>query len=207
MASTEALKAVRVPVGPMRNLDYLLVDKESGEAIAVDSGWETAPLIRAAKNEDARVLYVVATHHHFDHTATIRELAQKLGSKLVAHRNSDIGPDVLVDDGDVLTLGKKTVRVIYTPGHTTDSICLYDGQKVFTGDTLFIGNCGRTDLPGGSPDEMYHSLHEVLAKLPPATMIYPGHDYGDVPSRTLGEETKSNPTLLAKTLEEFLGVE
>jgi len=112
-----------------------------------------------------------------------------------------------VKGGDVLKLGKSEVRVIHTPGHTTDSICLYDGENLFTGDTLFIGNCGRTDLPGGSTEEMFRSLHDVILKLPPSAVIYPGHDYGDVPFRKLGEEALSNPTLSARNYKEFLRVQ
>jgi hydroxyacylglutathione hydrolase len=191
----------------MENFVYLLMDKETKEAMAIDSGWETSPIVRAAETEGMKVKYVVATHGHFDHIATIPELAKKLGAKRVAHVESELESDVRVKDGDKLTLGKSSVQVIHTPGHTRDSICLFDGENVFTGDTLFIGNCGRTDLPGGSAKQMFHSLHDVIMRLPPDTVIYPGHDYGDVPSRRLSEEVKSNPTLMAKTMEEFAGVE
>ena len=85
------------------------------------------------------------------------------------------------------------MRVIHTPGHTPDSICLYDGKNVFTGDTLFIGNCGRTDLPGGSTSELFHSLHAVLMALPGETMIYPGHDYGDGPEQETGRGGETEP--------------
>ena len=201
------MKVVQIPVGPMQNFVYLLVDDDSREAMVIDSGWETTPMVAAVEKAGAKVRYVVVTHGHFDHFETARELAERLGAKVVAHENSEIEPDVRVKDGDTLLLAKTPVRVIYTPGHTTDSMCLYDGSEVFTGDTLFIGNCGRTDLPGGSAESLFHSLHDVLMKLPPATVIYPGHDYGDVPSRRLDEESRSNPTLLARNLKEFTGVE
>jgi hydroxyacylglutathione hydrolase len=197
----------QIPVGPMQNFDYLLMDEESGDAMAIDSGWETGPVVRAAEKEGMKVRYVVATHGHFDHVETLRDLAQQLGAKLVVHEASELEADVRVKDGETLVLGKVPVRVIHTPGHTPDSICLFDGEEVFTGDTLFIGNCGRTDLPGGSTAQLFHSLHDVLMALPPGTMVYPGHDYGEVPSRRLGEEAKVNPTLLAKNLKEFTGVE
>src|SRR5271154_888489 len=197
----------QIPVGPMQNFDYLLMDEESRDAMAIDSGWETGPVVRAAEKEGMKVRYAVATHSHFDHVETLRDLAQRLGAKLVVHEASELEADVRVKDGDTLVLGKVPVRVIHTPGHTPDSICLFDGEEVFTGDTLFIGNCGRTDLPGGSTAQLFHSLHDVLMALPPRTMVYPGHDYGEVPSRRLGEEAKVNPTLLAKNLKEFTGVE
>jgi glyoxylase-like metal-dependent hydrolase (beta-lactamase superfamily II) len=87
----------------------------------------------------------------------------------------------------------KTVRVLYTPGHTDDSICLYDGEEVFTGDTLFVGAIGRFDRD--NMKTLYESLYNVILKLPPSTMMYPGHDYGDVPHRTLAEEKRENPYL------------
>jgi hydroxyacylglutathione hydrolase len=93
--------------------------------------------------------------------------------------------------------------VMHTPGHTEDSVCYYDGEHVFTGDTLFVGAWGRTDLPGGSVAKMFDSLHEVIMALPDTTVLYPGHDYGEVPSRTLGEEEAKNPALIAKSLAEF----
>ncbi len=190
----------------MQNFVYLLADRPGGEALAIDSGWETAPIVNAAKEVGVKVKYAVATHSHFDHVSTLGELAVALGAKVVAHERSPIDHDVSVKGGDVLTVGKNEVKVIYTPGHTPDSICLYDGENLFTGDTLFIGNCGRTDLPGGSAEELFRSLHEVLLKLPPSTTIYPGHDYGDVPFRKLGEEAQSNPVLSARTYSQFFHV-
>ena len=197
----------QIPVGPMENFDYLLMDDTSKEAVAIDSGWETGPVVRAAREDKMKVKYVIATHGHEDHVETLAELAGKLGAETVAHESSDLPTDIRVRDGDELKIGGTSVRVIHTPGHTRDSICLFDGKDLFTGDTLFIGNCGRTDLPGGSTSELYHSLHSVLMALPKDAVIYPGHDYGEVRSRTMGEEMKTNPTLLARNLKEFMGVE
>ena len=196
----------QIGVGTMQNFVYLLADRPDGEGIAIDSGWEVGPIVDAAKEARVKVKYAVATHNHFDHTSSLRELADALGAKVVAHERSPMDHDVSVRDGDVLRLGKVEARVIHTPGLTEDSICIYDGENLFTGDTLFIGNCGRTDLPGGSSEKLYRSLHGVILKLPPSTVIYPGHDYGDVPSRSLGEEALSNPVLAAKSYEEFFGV-
>jgi hydroxyacylglutathione hydrolase len=200
------MKVIQIRVGPMENFAYLLMDEESREAMAIDSGWETGPIVKAAQKEGMKVKYVVATHGHFDHVETIRELATKLGAKLVAYESSAIEPDLKVKGGDTLRLGSSVVEVIHTPGHTEDSISLFDGKDLFTGDTLFIGNCGRTDLPGGSAEKLFDSLHRVIMALPPETVIYPGHDYGEVPHRSIGEERKTNPTLLARNLREFTGV-
>jgi glyoxylase-like metal-dependent hydrolase (beta-lactamase superfamily II) len=188
----------------MANFVYLVVDPGSREALVVDSGWETAPIVEAAANASATVKFVVATHEHFDHTSTLPELAEKLGAKVVAHANSPVAHDVTVVDGQELRLGRRTVKVIHTPGHTEDSICLYDGKDLFTGDTLFVGTIGKFERE--TAKAMYDSLHEVIMKLPDSSVIFPGHDYGDVPSRTLGEEKAANPYLLTRDLRSFLSL-
>ena len=188
----------------MANFVYLVVDEGSREAMVVDSGWETGPIESAVGEERAKVKYVVATHEHFDHTSTIPELAEKLGAKIVAHENSPIQFDIKVRDRDELKLGGRGVKVLHTPGHTEDSICLYDGREVFTGDTLFVGTIGKFDRERA--EAMYTSLHDVILALPNSTIMYPGHDYGDVPWRTLGEERDSNPFLLTRDLRSFLSI-
>jgi len=187
----------------MENFVYLAMDEESKEAVAIDSGWETEPIVRLAKSEGMRVRYVCATHYHFDHVKTIGKLSAELGAETVAFEGSEVDAEIGVRDGDVLKLGETTVRVIHTPGHTADSVCYYDGSHLFTGDTLFIEAWGRTDLPGGSSDVLFSSLHDKIMALPDATVIYPGHDYGSVPFRSLGEESRRNPALLARTSAEF----
>ncbi len=203
-ASGPPLIVKQIPVGTMANFVYLLVDEGSGEAMLIDSGWETGPIEKEVSDLKARVKFAVATHEHFDHVSTINEIAARLGAKVVAHENSPIDCDVRVRDGEELRVGGKGVRVLHTPGHTEDSICLYDGKEVFTGDTLFVGTIGRFERE--TAEAMYDSLHNVILRLPPATIIYPGHDYGDVPSRSLREEAESNPFLLARDLRSFLSL-
>ncbi|MGH9917312.1 MAG: MBL fold metallo-hydrolase [Nitrososphaerales archaeon] len=197
------MKVFQIPVGPMQNFAYLVEDERSREALAIDSGWETGPIVELASSEGMRVKYACATHGHFDHVKTLDKLASELGSATVAFSGSEVQPEVSVRGGDVLRLGGSEVRVIHTPGHTEDSVCYYDGRDVFTGDTLFIEAWGRTDLRGGSDAVLYSSLHDVIMALPGDTIVYPGHDYGSMPFRTLGEEARKNPALRAKTLAEF----
>jgi glyoxylase-like metal-dependent hydrolase (beta-lactamase superfamily II) len=201
-----SVKVFQIPVGPMQNFVYLLMDEDSKEAMAVDSGWEVSSIVKVASHEGMRVKYVCATHGHFDHVKTLDQLAGELQAKTLSHENSEIMTTRKVRDGDILKIGGSPVKVIHTPGHTEDSVCYHDGRNLFTGDTLFIDAWGRTDLPRGSPAKMFHSLHEIIMKLPQDTLIYPGHDYGEVPFRTLGEESRKNPALRAKTVDEFLGM-
>jgi hydroxyacylglutathione hydrolase len=197
------VKVFQIPVGPMENFVYVLEDPESREGIVIDSGWEIEPILKVTSSTNTRVKYVCATHGHFDHVKTIEKLAAELGAETVAFEGSDVGPRLSVLDGDVLKLGASAVRVIHTPGHTEDSVCYYDGSDLFTGDTLFVDAWGRTDLPGGSSAKLFSSLHKVILSLPEETIVYPGHDYGKVPFRTLREEARSNPALRAKTVAEF----
>jgi glyoxylase-like metal-dependent hydrolase (beta-lactamase superfamily II) len=194
----------QIAVGTMANFVYLLVDPDSKEAMAVDSGWETAPIVREVEEMNVKVRFAVATHEHFDHTSTIRELTYQLGAQVVAHESSPIDHDLDVRDGQELRLGRKGVRVLHTPGHTEDSICLYDGKVLFTGDTLFIGTIGRFEKERSQA--MFDSLHDVIGKLPDGTVVYPGHDYGEVPFRTLGEEKAANPFLQTQDLRSFVSL-
>lgn len=196
----------QIAVGPMQNFVYLLGDELTREALVVDSGWETNSIVKQAEVQGLRVNFVVATHEHYDHVSTVAELAGRLGAQVVSHEVSPVPASVRVKHGDELFLGRVAVRVLHTPGHTRDSICLFDGENLFTGDTLFVDSWGRTDLPGGSAADLFRSLHEIILKLPPRTMIYPGHDYGEVPSRKLAEESEVNPALLARDLGEFLSL-
>ena len=194
----------QIRVGTMANFVYLVVDEQSREAMVVDSGWEIGPVKAAVAETKALVKFVVATHEHFDHVSTVSELASDLGAEVAAHADSPVDCDIRVRDGDQLKLGGKGVKVLHTPGHTEDSICLYDGREVFTGDTLFVGTIGKFDRERA--EAMYASLHEVLLRLPPSTVMYPGHDYGEVPYRTLEEERKVNPFLMTRDLRSFLSL-
>jgi glyoxylase-like metal-dependent hydrolase (beta-lactamase superfamily II) len=197
------VKVFQIPVGPMQNFAYLLVDEETHEAMAVDSGWETDPIVKMAHDEAMRVKYVCATHGHYDHVKSMGRLATELDAVTVAFEGSEVNPKVRVSDADTLKLGGNDVVVMHTPGHTQDSVCYYDGSHLLTGDTLFVDAWGRTDLPGGSAATLFRSLHDVIMVLPTTTLVYPGHDYGEVPFRTLGEESRKNPALRARTVAEF----
>jgi len=199
-----SLLVKQIPVGPMANFVYLAVDEGTKESMVVDSGWEVGPLVAAVRDAGAKVKYVVATHGHFDHVSTIRELADEVGGQVVAHRSSALDSDLRVEGGDELKVGRTTVKILPTPGHTEDSICLYDGKEVFTGDTLFVGTIGKFDR--SNAERIFSSLYDVLGKLPGKTMVYPGHDYGEVPCRTLEEEFRANPFLGTPDLRMFLSL-
>jgi glyoxylase-like metal-dependent hydrolase (beta-lactamase superfamily II) len=122
----------------------------------------------------------------------------------VAHEKAPVRKDVGVKDGDTVEVGTLKVKVLHTPGHCPDHICLLVDGKLMTGDLLFIGECGRTDLTGGSASEMHNSLFNKILPLDDSIEVYPGHDYGSKPSSTIGDERKSNYTLKPRTREEFI---
>jgi glyoxylase-like metal-dependent hydrolase (beta-lactamase superfamily II) len=187
------------------NFSYIIADKDTKDAAVVDSSFNDSEIIQVLKAEKLNLKYIINTHSHSDHTAGNIELSSIFGAKIVAHRLSKANFDIAVEDEDVLNVGKVSIGVIYTPGHTTDSICLLvENKKLLTGDTLFVGECGRTDLPGGNSKSMYDSLFNKLSKLNDDVEVYPGHDYGLKPSSTIGREKKSNYTLQLRSLEDFI---
>lgn len=152
-----------------------------------------------------RVHYVIDTHTHADHFSATRRLARQLGVPLVMHRMTPAtGVDMHVDDGEMIVVGKLRLRVLHTPGHTIDSMCLVAHDRVFTGDTLLIGSNGRTDLPTGNPGQLYESLFGRLAKLDPALLVYPAHEYKGRSHSTIGDELANNPRLQVRDRDEFV---
>lgn len=186
------------------NFSYVIADEASGEAMVVDPSFNAEALVELVKKKGFRLKYIVNTHGHGDHTAGNEDVKGACGGKVVAHRLSATRKDVAVDDGDVLVVGKVAVKVLYTPGHSLDGVCLLVDGKLLTGDTLFIGECGRTDLPGGSAEQLYHSFFGKLLRLDDGVVVYPGHDYGVKPFSTLGEQRRTNYVLEERSLREFL---
>ena len=187
------------------NFSYIIADEATQEAAVVDSSFNAGEIIHVLKTERLTLKYVVNTHGHSDHTAGNTELLSMFDTKTVAHTLSRIDADIKVDDGDIIRVGNLSIKVIHTPGHTPDSICLLvDNKKLLTGDTLFVGECGRTDLPGGNSKSLYDSLFNKLLKLPDDVEVYPGHDYGAKPCSTIGEQRRTNYVLQPRSLIEFM---
>lgn len=186
------------------NFSYIIADDTTKEAAVVDPSFNADAIIRILRDQNLNVRYVINTHHHSDHTVSNEDFRSKFGAKVVAHKLAHVNKDISVVDGEVIRVGEIVIKVIHTPGHTQDSICLLVDDKLLTGDALFVGECGRTDLPGGSAEDMYHSLFDKLMRLNDNIKVYPGHDYGPKPHSTIGIERRSNYTLQKRTLDEFI---
>ena len=187
------------------NFSYIVADDDSREAAVVDSSYNADEIAVILKSKNFKLKYIINTHGHSDHTAGNAELRAEFGGQTVANESSKPTPDVAVADGEIIVIGVIRIKVIHTPGHTQDSICLLvDDKLLLTGDTLFVGECGRTDLPGGDSTSMYDSLFNKLLMLEDDVKVYPGHDYGSKPYSTIGEERVSNYTLKPRSLTNFI---
>ncbi|MDD4307899.1 MAG: hydroxyacylglutathione hydrolase family protein [Thermoplasmata archaeon] len=199
------MKISQIRVGA-DNFSYLISCEATKKAAIVDPGTNASEAMKAIGKDNLELLWIINTHFHSDHTAENLRLKEIYGCGIIASApDSDRLEDVAmkVSDGDTLQLGLAKLEFILTPGHTPGSMCvLADSRFLMTGDTLFIGDCGRTDMPGGSDRDMFLSLQK-LKSLPDKTILYPGHDYGDIPFDTIQSQKLTNKTLKAKTLEEL----
>jgi len=198
------MKVYQVPVGPMQNFSYIVEDESTHEAIIIDPSWDLDKIIQIIEEQNLNPKYIVNTHWHDDHTRGNEELAAEISTKIVQHESSTLQNDVTVKDGDSIKFGCSELVVYHTPGHSKDSICLVGDGKIFSGDTLFVGNCGRIDLPGGSSRELYHSLFDVISNLDDGLVMYPGHDYGSAQTSTIGNERMTNPVMQKISEEDFV---
>ncbi|MDE1726200.1 MAG: MBL fold metallo-hydrolase [Thaumarchaeota archaeon] len=198
------MKVHQLEVGGMQNFTYVIEDEQTNEAIIVDPSWDLDLVLEVIEKNSLQVKYVINTHHHFDHTIGNDAIVRKTGAKILQHKSSTLKNDMTVSEGDKIRFGHSELTVIHTPGHSKDSMCLVGDGKIFSGDTLFVGNCGRIDLPGGSAKELYHSLFDVVCKMDEGLVLYPGHNYGSSTTSTIGREKKTNFVLQPRTEKEFL---
>lgn len=189
----------------MANFTYIIADERKGEAAIIDPSWDIDKILDVLKKNKWKAKYVINTHSHFDHILGNEQVAEITGANIIQHESSQVSKHISVSEGDIVNVGDIPIRILHTPGHSVDSMCLIvDGHLVFTGDTLFVGNCGRVDLPGSNAKEMYTSLLEKVAKLDESLIVYPGHDYGPSPTSKIGKEKMTNYVLRPRSMEEFL---
>lgn len=198
------MKVHQIQVGDMQNFTYLVEDESTGQSILIDPSWNLDKIEDVINKNNLTIKYIINTHHHFDHVLGNEAMAKSTNAKIIQHKVSELEHDLSVKDGDVIRFGDSELMVKHTPGHSKDSICLVGDGKIFTGDTLFVGNCGRVDLPGGSSKELYHSLFDVLYNLDDDLKVFPGHNYGSVSVSTLDKEKKTNFVMQKRSEQEFV---
>lgn len=205
----------QILVGRFGIFCYLITETASAEAMLVDPGAEPEKIMGRIRERGVRLRWIVCTHAHPDHVGAVARIRSKTGALVAIHRREagTLGklthrvmvrlmggvpvpkPDLLVEDGDELEIGSCTVKVLHTPGHTPGGICLLAQGHLFSGDTLFVGSVGRTDLPGSSWGELSASLRDKILCLPGSTRLWPGHHYGAQTTNLLEVERQENPFL------------
>lgn len=218
MQDEQELIIEQIQIGPMQNFTYLVGSRSTREVAIVDPAWDVNALLDHIAGKDYTLTAALVTHYHPDHVGGsfgghdiegISELIARQGVKVYAHKSEADGVRkitgvsesdlVRVDSGDRLDIGKVEVEFLHTPGHTPGSQCFRIRNTLVSGDTLFINSCGRVDLPGSNPEDMYHSLQR-LKDLPDDTLLLPGHNYAQVPNATLAETRAQNTYLNIKDL-------
>jgi len=187
------------------NFVYVIMDEASKEAAAIDPSGAIKNVLAIVKEWGATLKFVIHTHGHGDHTGGTQSILAQTGAKLVAHPGSSMHPTVAVRNNERLYLGKTELVFIYTPGHSYDSICVAVDKYLFTGDTLFIDECGYAEQVGGDSYLMWDSIFNKIMKLDDDFIVCPGHDLKVSPKKTdtLGGQKKSNYSLKPRTKEEF----
>ncbi len=184
----------QIDAGGDQNFSYLIGDEDNKLCAVVDPGYDTSKVEARVNELGYKVEYILNTHTHHDHIAG-NDVFHKDGTKLGAYKEASINPDLKLDHGDEIQMGNVTIKMLFTPGHYLDSMCILAGDKLITGDTLFVGCIGGTGFNGSSAEKQFHSLFEVILKLEDHIEVYPGHDYGEKPISTIGEERANNPFL------------
>jgi glyoxylase-like metal-dependent hydrolase (beta-lactamase superfamily II) len=203
---------MRLVVGPLQVNCFILADEKTKETVVIDPGDDAADILKMIKDKDLKVKYIVNTHGHFDHIGANKAVKEATGADILiheadapvmayaAHQSSAFGmksvssppADRFVKHGDVITAGEIALKVVHTPGHSPGGICLLEQGVAFTGDTLFAGSIGRTDLPpGGDLKTLLRAIKDNLLTLPDDTKVFPGHG----PASTIGDERDENPFL------------
>jgi hydroxyacylglutathione hydrolase len=201
-----AARVVQLEVGPMANFSYIIADENKRVAAIVDPSWDLEKIYSILEDKKWRITMIINTHNHFDHVLGNEQIASRTGARIVQHQDSNWGGKfVSVTDGERITLGNTVIEVLHTPGHSKESILLLvDDEFLFTGDTLFVGGCGRVDLLGGDVNDMYNSLYHKVLQLEEDLIVYPGHNYGSSPWSTIGKEKKDNPVLQFRSRDDFV---
>jgi len=209
----------------MVNFVYLVGDRETNEAVIVDPAYDPAGILNVLEADGMHCVGMLGTHYHADHVGgsmmglQVAGAAEMLESQNIplhiqaaeadfVKKVTGLGDDELVlhDGGSQLEVGAITIDLLHTPGHTPGSQCFLVDNRLVAGDTLFLEGCGRTDLPGGDPELLYHSLTSVLSNVPDDAVLFPGHQYSPEPSATMGDTRAQNMVFAPKSAEQWMAM-
>jgi len=197
-------------LGPMENFVYLIHDHATDRAAVVDPAWDVPEVLALARRKGVQITDILLTHSHHDHINGIEELLASHDAQLHLLREEaqfwgqGLDLPTLHHGGDIIELGETGIQTLHTPGHTPGSACYHIGNNLITGDTLFVFGCGRCDLRGGDPEQMYVTLKDMAGRLPPGTIIHPGHNYAELTTSTMEQQREGNPFMHFDSSDEFI---
>lgn len=200
----------QLKLGPWDNFIHLLIDRPTRSCAVVDPAWDAATILAEAARLDVTITHVLCTHSHFDHVDQVDALLKHVDVPVhmlnheVAWSGFACENLVTSAPGDTIVVGRDLgITMMHTPGHTPGSTCYRVPGGVVAGDTLFVNGCGRVDLPGSDPDQMYETLTTRLARLTDDVILYPGHDYGPTPTATMGQQRRDNRYLQIRSIDDW----
>jgi len=189
-------------LGPMENFVYLIHDHVSNTAAIVDPAWEVGEMLDFADSKDIQITDILLTHSHHDHINGLQQTLEHNDARIhllkpeATFWGASLDQAVLHHGADQIKLGESQINILHTPGHTPGSACYHVGNDLIAGDTLFVFGCGRCDLAGGDPEEMFNTLKKMKTELPASTVLHPGHNYApQSPTSTLETQCEGNPFL------------
>jgi glyoxylase-like metal-dependent hydrolase (beta-lactamase superfamily II) len=197
-------------VGPMANIIYIITDNKSKESAIIDPAWDMSEVYKYIGENNLILKKILLTHSHHDHINAIDEILTSYDLEIHINKKEKVfwkkeyDSFVINHGGDTIKLGETEIRSLHTPGHTPGSTCYHIGDDLIAGDTLFVFGCGRCDLHGGNPEEMFNTLKDIKMSLDPKTIILPGHNYSIKRESTLQEEIQGNPFMKFNNLNKFI---
>jgi glyoxylase-like metal-dependent hydrolase (beta-lactamase superfamily II) len=197
-------------LGPMENFVYLIEDIKSKRTAVVDPAWEPTEILALAKQQGLNITDILLTHSHYDHINAIDNILEEFDAQLhLTHAEAQFWGQAgthpsLHHGGDRISMGETVIEVLHTPGHTPGSACYKVLDHLITGDTMFVFGCGRCDMAGGDPNQMYETLNKIKLELPATTEILPGHNYAVKPTASLKEQIDGNPFMHFKSQDDFV---
>ncbi len=194
----------------MENFVYVIHDHATDRAAVVDPAWEVSEVIALAEREGLHISDILLTHSHYDHINGIEQVLARYDAQLHLLKaeaqfwGRELEKPTLHHGGDLIRVGETEIAILHTPGHTPGSACYHLGDDLITGDTLFVFGCGRCDLAGGDPEQMYDTLRDLRAGLPGETVIHPGHNYAEKTTSTIEEQEECNPFMHFGNVADFV---
>jgi hydroxyacylglutathione hydrolase len=211
MSNSDTYSIYAMELGPMENFVYLIHDRTSDTAAIVDPAWEVGRILDLAQEKGIRITDILLTHSHHDHVNGLQQVLDSSDAQIHLLKpeaqfwGAALARPTLHHGGERVRLGNTEISILHTPGHTPGSACYQIGNDLIAGDTLFVFGCGRCDLAGGDPEQMFNTLKRIRNELPGSTILHPGHNYAPAhPTSTLEQQVEGNPFLHFDSPEDFV---